>query len=430
MDKAIFCSLAFGAVSLDSTKDYKPCCGVDTNHWEWIDHTGVDYVDSINSNNLTSIRKQLLNGQWPLTCHNCKKSEEAGADSMRTIWNRTYERTQTEKIAKKLDLVVNIDPKQIFYLDFTFSTKCNSKCLTCGPGASDFWEEEWEHIYGDTHRKFIPIDSNRVRIDETKIESIMPYLENVRYISFVGGEPTISDEHYRFITLLVEKGYSKNISLSYVTNLTGLSDELIETWKQFKGITVSVSIDGYGTVNEYIRYPFKWQKIEKNLRTISEMTRETNSSDTMLTKVNFVLSCTVSIFNAIYIPELLEFWYKILKEYDVGLVNVGSVFLNRLNHNYEHQCNLFSLEYRSKGLEKSNRLKNLINSELSQYPSIGSNLLNAITLYESMMNETQLFDPDREHIEMLKHFVTKSDEFRGRKVQDYLPDFAEELFRS
>ena len=62
--------------------------------------------------------------------------------------------------------------------------------------------------------------------------------------------------------------------LFYTTNLTVLKDELFDLWSQFGHIYLGVSIDGYGEVDDYIRYPSKWEKLEKNIKTVSKWRKE------------------------------------------------------------------------------------------------------------------------------------------------------------
>ena len=104
---------------------------------------------------------------------------------MRTIWNRYL---------SNAPMVENVNPLDIKFLDLTFGTKCNSKCLTCGPGASDFWEEEWSVLYPDTKFQIY----SRVSIDETTASKLIRDFPNARRVNFIGGEPTISDEHFAF----------------------------------------------------------------------------------------------------------------------------------------------------------------------------------------------------------------------------------------
>ena len=81
-------------------------------------------------------------------------------------------------------------------------------------------------------------------------QKLIDTFPNVQRISFIGGEPTISDEHIEFLKMLIAKGTNKNIGLSYVTNLTGVTEELLELWDKFYRVHISVSIDGFDKVNE------------------------------------------------------------------------------------------------------------------------------------------------------------------------------------
>ena len=218
----IYCSLAFGSASINAYGEYIPCCNVRMEHFKmYQDHNvkhllPADPAARINMGNLRRVRKELSNGIWPSACENCKSAEENGVASVRTIWHKEL---------PVVPMVDSVNPLDIKYLDLTFGTKCNSKCMTCNLDLSDFWEEEYLVHFPGYHirneRVSIPIDTAKKLIDS---------FPNVERISFVGGEPTISDEHFEFLKMLIEKGTSKNINLSYVTNLTGLTDEILELW--------------------------------------------------------------------------------------------------------------------------------------------------------------------------------------------------------
>jgi hypothetical protein len=88
----IFCSLAFGSASINSYGEYIPCCSIRTNDWEGYRETNpamleLEPKDRINAPNLREVRNTLLQGEWPKACENCKLAENAGVNSMRTIWN-------------------------------------------------------------------------------------------------------------------------------------------------------------------------------------------------------------------------------------------------------------------------------------------------------------------------------------------------------
>ena len=414
MKKPIYCSLAFGSASINSYGEYIPCCSIRTNHFEMFkdsfpNHPILNARPSkrINASNLQSVRRELMKGEWPLACLNCKVAEDSGVSSMRMIWNRSIEVPMTDIV----------DPINIKYLDLTFGTKCNSKCMTCNADLSDFWEEEWIAIHGSENY----VSRNRISINGTNAQQLLEDFPNVEFISLVGGEPTISEEHLLFLKLLIESGRSKNISLSYVTNLTGLTDELLGYWEHFKAVNTCVSIDGYGKVNEYIRYPFKWSKTETNLKKYLELCQKNVGN----MKYTLGLSCTLSMYNAIQAPDLLEYWYDTLKTYKTEdgtlLKNVGA-FINRVSFPVYAMVNNLPLPYRKQGIEKVDRLLAKIESEGLE---VERGIIESIQTIKSTLEEE--WDMDMNRMKEAKHFIKTSDQFRNRDMKDYIPELAEEL---
>ena len=407
-NKSIFCALAFGSASVNSYGEYIPCCSIRTSEWEYYKDTDpsmldLDPKDRINAPNLREIRKTLLEGEWPKACENCKIAESAEVNSMRTIWNSGLSNYD-------IPMEEFVDPKNIKYLDLTFSTKCNSKCMTCNSSLSDFWEEEEKFIW-----KNLNVNNKRVCIDTDIAGKLAEQFPNVDRINFVGGEPTISEEHINFLQSLVESGNSKNISIGYVTNLVVINTELMELWANFKDVGGSLSIDGYGKVNEYIRYPLKWEKTEANLRKYFNLMNDKNS---------FGLSCTVSLFNAIQCFELLEYWIDLVTEYKMN-PDIG-MFINRVSHPDFLTIAMLSPEYRQIGIDRANLLLEKINNynETNSIP-INSGSKDSVELLISWLSEPQTHDIQK--LKKSKHFITQSDKFRKRHLKDYIPELWEEL---
>jgi pyruvate-formate lyase-activating enzyme len=409
-NKPIFCSLVFGSASINSYGEYIPCCSIRPSEWEYYKDTdpsiiaNLDPKDRINAPNLREIRKTLLAGDWPKACENCKNAEAAGIHSMRTIWNQGLSHHD-------IPMEEYVDPSSIKYLDLTFSTKCNSKCMTCNSDLSDFWEAEDKFIWGtpDPNKK-------RICVSDTEAEKLAKQFPNVERINFVGGEPTISEEHVNFLHSLVELGRSKNISIGYVTNLAAINTDLFELWSKFKEVGGSLSIDGYGKVNEYIRYPVKWEKTEANLRKYFNLMTPNNMS--------FGLSCTVSLFNAIQCFDLLEYWIDLVTEHKMN-PHVG-IFINRVSHPNFLTIDMLSLEYRQIGIDRAKQLLEKINNyneANEQQINIGSK--QSVELLINWLLEPQVHDLQK--LKKCKHFITQSDKFRKRHLKDYIPELWEEL---
>ena len=183
MKDPIYCALAFGSASIDGG-GYKSCCNL-------VNTGGVEkkpYADNLNHNNLIEIRKQLRKGDWPSDCKNCLDSEKVSGTSMRTIWNVALQDYD-------IPMNIEVDPNDVHFLDLTFSNKCNSKCITCNPYSSDQWGKEYNTIW-----KIESEEDNHLKINITKDQTLDIYtlFPNLKRIAFVGGEPTIMEEHELF----------------------------------------------------------------------------------------------------------------------------------------------------------------------------------------------------------------------------------------
>ena len=414
----IYCSLAFGSVSINSYGEYIPCCNIRMEHFKLYQDHNVKHLlspepsERINMGNLKKIRKDLSNGVWPLACQNCKNAEDNNVASMRTIWNDELPSTPITEVMNPLD---------VRYLDLTFGTKCNSKCMTCNLDLSDFWEEEYKIHYPETRNRVI----NRVSISIGTAQKLIDTFPNVQRISFIGGEPTISDEHIEFLKMLIAKGTNKNIGLSYVTNLTGVTDELLELWDKFYRVHISVSIDGFDKVNEYIRYPFKWSKTETSLKTILKLCQDHTHSH----KYTMGLSCTHSVYNAIQAPDLIEYFYDILKTYECAdgntLLKHCGAFVNRVSSPKDAMVSNLSNKYRNIGIEKINRLLNKIQVDVDNGMLVERGLIESLKLMSAWLDEP--WSMDKNNIKTLIKFIKVSDEFRNRKINDYIPELITEL---
>ena len=424
-NKPIFCALAFGSASINSYGDYIPCCNIHTDEWKMRVRDGdtelanLDPKDRINQPDLKEVRNGLINVMWPKPCYKCKDAESIGAPSTRTIWNTGLKEYD-------IPMVEHVDPNNIRFLDLTISTKCNSKCMTCGPALSDFWDQEYWQTWNIKEKQRTIIKRNCIDIEDAK--KLSADFPNLRNVAFVGGEPTIADSHHAYLNLLIENGTSKEITLSYVTNLTGLSNELIALWKNFKAVHVSVSVDAYGKVNEYIRYPFKWEKIEANMRKLSVLRLESKD-----VKFTLGLSCTVSLFNSIQCFDLLEFWLDLGIEY--GTPSEGEdryfpgTFVNRVFFPYYTIMELLPIEYRLRGLERAQRVLDKIEWYREQgNTNITDDFEYSIKQVMSWLQVPQRTDHDSKRwLTQLKHFTSSSDTFRKRDIKDYIPELHEEL---
>ena len=354
---------------------------------------------------MVKLRQDMLNNKWNPICNLCKIREDVGQASTRQIFNHTLsEIEQRTGKSWRTPTAEITDFSNIFLLDVTTGNKCNSACLMCNSSASSLWAKEQQEItgYAWTH-------PNLNWFSEENIAPILDQLTNLKAIQFAGGEPTINDAVMFMLKRLIEQGRSKDITLGFVTNLTGISDEMLEIWNQFSTKHITISIDGVGKVNEYIRYPFTWKKVTNQLEQLKKIAKEKGN-------YHIGLSHTITSLNLCTFDELVKWWETQVQDEGCGI-------LKTLPH---VQCvnnpSYFNPAYAPKALkdktakmldELQEYLKtvNLENKYLPAIENIRTNVINA-----KVDEKIRLA-----HWKRMKNFVEPLDKHRDRNIFDYLP---------
>lgn len=256
---------------------------------------GIDRY--INSDSTKNIKKLFSNNKAPLQCR-CYVTEKISTNfdhSRRQRYLSEYKLNNDEDVEKFLQ----VKNHSIDYYDIRLGNVCNLQCLMCAPGLSNqLYESEIYRSGGDAinvegklqvekiNGKLVYDKELEKKIFDWANDDFFKTLEvrvvddlnlnKDKIITFymIGGEPLLNAPHFRFLERMVELGYSKNIVLEYNTNLTILTDYIINLWTKFKKIILAISIDSTGDQYEYIRYPSKWSKIQSNLSIVSTMINE------------------------------------------------------------------------------------------------------------------------------------------------------------
>jgi sulfatase maturation enzyme AslB (radical SAM superfamily) len=257
----------------------------------------------MNSDKAKMMRKNMIEGKpLPDSCSRCVQKEQSGFGSMRIGMNDNwFDEIQDMVLDTKED--GSIDELRLLYWDFRFSNYCNLACRTCSPLFSTSWTNDFIKVFGSKteHLGLINLDNaNQFWID---IEST---IHTIKEIHFAGGEPLIMPEHWKLIEMLEERGLY-DIKLKYSTNATMLENKgrnIIDIWKKFKHVHLSLSIDGYGEEFELVRHNGKWETTKENLLKINAA------------GIDFWIHPTVSLLNIFRIDEL----HKEL--FDLGLIPV------------------------------------------------------------------------------------------------------------
>ena len=282
-----------------------------------------DISEALNSDTLKDVRLKFLNNEWPEQCRRCKIEQASGKRS-RNQWEATmYDFTREDAISITLPDGA-VTEQRILSMDLRLGNKCNLQCIMCYPGESNQWYKIQEQITGSKvfmiddvtystngHKHFEWCDQ------EEYYQLLTEHAKYVQKIKFGGGEPWLVKQHLILLQSLLDQGLAQNIELEYSINVTVLPQEVLSVINKFKLVKLCCSVDGYGEVNDAIRYPSKWNIIEKNLDFV----------DTAPANVDVFTSTTVSILNI----EHFVTWMQWLESKQFKKINT-STFSGVVSH--------------------------------------------------------------------------------------------------
>jgi hypothetical protein len=161
--------------------------------------------------------------------------------------------------------------------DYRFSNLCNFKCRTCGDMLSSAWESEQKtHGMVDWHNSknnwMVPqVREQITAFQDTQIEAEFADAveqHRVEEIYWVGGEPLMYEQHWRYMKRIVELGDGQNVYARYNTNLSridyrgcNLYSDILDHIRDWQ---ICASIDGTGAIGEYIRTGLNYSVFCKN----------------------------------------------------------------------------------------------------------------------------------------------------------------------
>ena len=239
------------------------------------------------------LRQDMLQERKNATCGRCYEQEAAGFFSGRRSANKHHGH-HIEKL--------NDNPFEMTYWDIRFSNLCNLSCRSCGHIFSSSWYQDQAQLAGHEW-KINNQPLNFAGRTETDIwEQLLPHFDYVEQIYFAGGEPLMMAEHYRILDELERRG-KFDVRLIYNTNFTQtrLKDRSVfDYWRRFDNVAVGASLDAMGDRAEYIRHGTRWDRVVKNREQMLEI----------CPNVDFYISPTLSIMNALHLPDFHREWVE------------------------------------------------------------------------------------------------------------------------
>jgi hypothetical protein len=252
------------------------CCNTD-HGGRILDEKGeLVFLESVTSlktamNQKTSkdLRAAMLRGERPDFCRRCYREEDSGGFSVRQIYNRHYT-TALDAALAATAADGEIEPK-VSYVDFSLSNNCNLQCRMCGPTASFPLQKEFDALGEDYPREWAQAARTSWNFEGSLGRIVRDVVPNLTEMLTTGGEPFLSLQHIKILETCISHGRAGEITLRYHSNLTVLPDRIVDLWRFFKKIEIHVSLEGVDEMNDYVRYPAKWAKIQENLGRLQQL---------------------------------------------------------------------------------------------------------------------------------------------------------------
>jgi hypothetical protein len=163
--------------------------------------------------------------------------------------------------------------------DYRFSNLCNFKCRTCGDMLSSAWESEqrqhnmidWTNPKNNWMQPAVKQEITAFQDSQIEAEFAQAVAEHrVEEVYWVGGEPLMYEQHWRYMKQIVDQGDGGLVYARYNTNLsrvqyrgTDLYSDILDRIRDWQ---ICASIDGTGATGEYIRTGLSWPTFLENFR--------------------------------------------------------------------------------------------------------------------------------------------------------------------
>jgi hypothetical protein len=161
--------------------------------------------------------------------------------------------------------------------DYRFSNLCNFKCRSCGDMLSSAWESE------EKSHNMVDLSNPKNNWMRTDIRGQISYFQEnqveaefaaaveghaVEEVYWVGGEPLMYEQHWRYMKRIIELGDGPRLYARYNTNLSRINyrglDLFGDILAHVRDWQICASLDGTNEVGEYIRTGLDFEQFCRN----------------------------------------------------------------------------------------------------------------------------------------------------------------------
>lgn len=309
-----------------------PCCfAIDKYPVGNLNNESMESV--FNGTDMKQMRVNMLENKPSRQCTKCYDQEKSGFFSLRLSSNKHFGHNIAMVDSTQKDGTADFIIK---YWDIRFSNLCNFACRSCGTWFSSNWYEDHKKLHGKApdHPKIMRVGRSADDIWQQMLE----HFDYVEQFYFAGGEPLIMEEHYKILKEL-DRRKMYHVRLIYNTNFSKLKFkdmDVLELWNKFDSVSVGASLDAMGTRAEYMRTGTKWSETEANRKRMQQVCPD----------VDFYISSTVGLINALHVPDFHKEWTE------QGFIKAQDFNFNLLQYPYWQRIDLLPKYYKDLVKEK------------------------------------------------------------------------------
>ena len=382
-----------------------------------------DLSEARNSDLMKIMRKNMFDGVWSDECGRCRAEEESGLVSRRNYEHDRWSLRKEDVIEHTAaDGTIDTGKLPVTYYDLRFGNLCNLACRMCGPQDSTGWYDDWNKLYdvdwfNDTHGREQMFKQNGKWVSNSygwhDSDSFWKQIEanagNVQHVYMAGGEPLLIERHYEFLERCIENGAAANMLIEYNTNMTTMPSRVINLWKNFKMIQLGASIDGYGKVLEYQRYPAEWSKVWRNIQKV----------DAEVDSINAWFAYTVTAYNVLHMPEFMKWKLSESGLTKFNNTNRRPIVTHHVAHNPPYlNIRVLPAAFKELVVERFNEFHNWVISQGYSDQIIAQ----SDSIRKSIIDYMMSADYHPTHWEEFKSYTAKMDKIRAENVTEIIPE--------
>ena len=229
-----------------------------------------------NSEHMQSVRRRMMAGETLPECDVCN-NKLLNTDVYRSYFWHLFKH-KLDDVYATTDATGYTTMKPVSW-DYRFSNLCNFKCRMCGDMLSSSWETEqkvhnminWADPKNNWQQPEIRKQIAEFQNSQVEAEFAQAIEEHrVEEVYWVGGEPLMYEQHWRYMQRIVDLGDSAKVYARYNTNLSQVQYRGVDLYKDIirhlRDWQICASIDGTGAIGEYIRTGLRYNQWLDNFK--------------------------------------------------------------------------------------------------------------------------------------------------------------------